>query len=549
MENKKSQPENSVTQLIELIISGMAQSLKIIVGFLLTILKNKNFKSLKFLFDLDLFVQFGLIKRSDNRITVADLKSKKKAKANLEDRIKISNETPLGISLTSGEVVFLKQNEINQHVLVAGATGEGKTTLMTTMIRHAMIHNRPIIIIDPKGDMNDVEKIRQLSEISGRGDKFKLFTLSFPESSISYNILKVGTPEQLKSKLVEALDLEHEFYGAIAAQYLGLLFDILDFLDLRKDLNLSILYKFLTSPNELGKIENRIRELARSEETIDVISKMQSLKSIERKHLEGLIAQISSLCLNEFKGIISGNRKNEAGLDIISALNNKEIIYFQLSLGAYGDVGKRFGKLVIQDLKLVTSLIQAGRVTKEFDFGVCFIDEAGSFLCKSFAELLKTIRSIGIGLNIFFQSIADLRTISPEFAEQIMGNTKVKIILRQDNTTDVETWSAMAGTIDSVIMSHQTNESGIVESKTGMGNMHEGKKMKVDFDVFKSLPVGQAVVINKGRHTCDLISIWQQDVTKINSMRPIILEKPNLFGEIKPGTSSKYKIYFDQSYL
>ena len=147
---------------------------------------------------------------------------------------------------------------------------------------------------------------------------------------------------------------------------------------------------------------------------------------------------------------------------------------------------------------------------KDFDYGVCFIDEAGSFLSKSFAELQKTIRSIGVGLAIFFQGIADLKVTSPEFAEQVLGNTKVKIILRQENTSDVETWSAMAGTIDSVITSHQTNEAGLTSSKTGMGNMHEGKKMKIDFDVFKSLNVGQAIVINKGRHTYDLIKIWQQ---------------------------------------
>jgi hypothetical protein len=235
------------------------------------------------------------------------------------------------------------------------------------------------------------------------------------------------------------------------------------------------------------------------------------------------------MCLTEFDELL-GNKENQRGeIDFETGLNNKEILYFQMNIPGYADFGSRIGKLIIQDLKLITSLIHAGKIPKKFDCGACFIDEFGSFVTQSFVELQKMIRSTGIGLNLFFQGIADLETISKPLAHQILGNTKIKIILRQDIDTDVETWSSMAGTEDAEIQSHQMDNSALGASRTGMGNMHEGKKMKIDFDVFKNLNVGQAVVINKGRHTQNLIQIWQQDFKSILEQAPKIKNKPSLF--------------------
>ena len=87
----------------------------------------------------------------------------------------------------------------------------------------------------------------------------------------------------------------------------------------------------------------------------------------------------------------------------------------------------------------------------------------------------------------------------------------------------------MAGTEDAEIESYQMNTDGLTSGRTGMGNMHEGKKMKIDFDVFKNLNVGQAVVINKGRHTQELVQIWQQSQPRLTSEIPEIKNKPDIF--------------------
>lgn len=84
----------------------------------------------------------------------------------------------------------------------------------------------------------------------------------------------------------------------------------------------------------------------------------------------------------------------------------------------------------------------------------------------------------------------------------------VKIIFRQDIDRDVEKWSGMAGTENTVIESFQTDRTTGISQRTGMGNVHEGKRMRIEFDVFKNLTTGKAVVIDKGRRTQDLIAVW-----------------------------------------
>lgn len=529
MNQKQSPQDNTINYFFDAVIFIFFKSIKTLFQVLLDLIKKSDNKHINsFLKSAAVTEFFGNLTKS-KRITVKDIKPAKENQARLEKLITDKTKVPIGTDLRSENQVFLTIKEINQHVLVAGATGEGKTTLMTTMIRHPMIHGFPIIIIDPKGDFEDVKKIHQMAINNGRGDKFKLFSLAYPEKSCSYNPLKIGTPEQLKSKIMEALGLEHEYYGSVAAQFLANLFDVLTYLEVKKSLTLMDLYKYLSSPNDLGKLDLELKAKPRSPKQIEIMAKMHSLKTTDRKDLLGIMAHINAMCLTEFDEIL-GNYENTRGeIDIAEALNNNEILYFQMNTPGYADFSMRIGKLILQDLKLITSLIHAAKIQRKYEFGFCFIDEFGSFVTQSFAELLKMIRSTGIGMNLFMQGIADIEAINKPLANQVLGNTKVKIILRQDIDTDVETWSSMAGTEDAEIESYQMNTDGLTSGRTGMGNVHEGKKMKIDFDVFKNLNVGQAVVINKGRHTQELVQIWQQAQPHLKTEISEIQTKPDIF--------------------
>ena len=47
------------------------------------------------------------------------------------------------------------------------------------------------------------------------------------------------------------------------------------------------------------------------------------------------------------------------------------------------------------------------------------------------------------------------------------------------------------------------------EEMTGLGSVREVKEMKIEFDVFKKLSPGQAVLIDKFFHKEDLFQVWR----------------------------------------
>lgn len=440
--------------------------------------------------------------------------------AELEAIMEDPTQIPLGISLKDGSPVTIPISQILEHSLSSGATGQGKTTLLKTKIHHFIKHKRPVIIIDPKGEQKDVNEIRALCERYGRPEAFRLFSVSDKNISAFYNPLKVGDPQQKKAKLMNGLNLTHEYFGALADEFLTTILDAHELL--KRDITLYQLHKYILNPNSFASLVKDIRSLPSNETTNDFIERLLAAQKIDFKELKGLSAQLASLNALSIKDILNPNELKPE-IDILETLQTGGVAYFQMNINGYSSISKSIGKLIVQDLRLVSNMIQSGQVTGSFDVAFVSIDEFGSFVYLDFADYIKQVRSARIGLDLSFQGIADTRQVSPEFADQILGNTVNKFILRQDLKDDVETWSAMAGTKDTVIESHQTNNSLLGGTEeTGMGNIHEGKAVLIDFDVFKKLTTGHAVLIDKKRHINCAFAIWNGEnrpskKTKINT--------------------------------
>ena len=180
-----------------------------------------------------------------------------------------------------------------------------------------------------------------------------------------------------------------------------------------------------------------------------------------------------------------------------------------MNVNGYGDISRRIGRIILQDLKVLSNQIQAGQREFDYDFCACFVDEFGSFASSDFADFLKMARSSRIGIHLFCQGLADLKAVTSEFKDQIIGNTSSKIIFRQDVPEDAEAWSSIAGTFSSKKKTYQISGLESDEEMTGMGSVREVKEMQVEFDVFKKLSVGQAVLIDKASHKEDLLKVWR----------------------------------------
>ena len=279
---------------------------------------------------------FGRKSLNPEKITVDNLKQKNLKFSKLPPLMESEKDAPLmesekdapiGISLISRKPVLLNLKSRVQHLMVSGATGQGKTTLLKTLLNHSLKHHHPVIIIDPKGEKADIWEMREKAKLYGREKDFLLFSLSFPEESFSYNPLLTGTVQQIKARLMDGLRFENEYYKAQSALFLGGILSAFKFLDI--PVTFSKLDSYLNnrsqvqiliekiSAKEKTKIEcldNKTNEYNKTIEDLKAV--LQQIDSLPRKDLAGLQAQISSINCLEFRKILS--KEEEDSKQIIS---------------------------------------------------------------------------------------------------------------------------------------------------------------------------------------------------------------------------------------
>ena len=462
-----------------------------------------------------LFAFFPKQSTETRKITVEDLKPRKLDFEKLPRLMEDSEKSPVGLSLISKRPVLLNVKDRVQHTIISGATGQGKTTLMKTLLSHSLRHGHPVIIIDPKGEREDIRAMQRKARFYGRERDFALFSLAFPESSHAYNPLENGTAEQIKARLMDGLRFEEEYYRARSALFLGGILSAFRFLN--RPVSFFSLDKALNSKNEVQNLKEAVfstkgvENKSKNQKAVEELTVLlEQIQSIPGKDLAGLQAQIASINCLEFRKILSrSDSKSAPSLSLEECLKERKIAYFQMNVNGYGEISRQIGRIILQDLKVLSNRIQAGQGDFSYPFAACFVDEFGSFATGDFADFLKMARSSRIGISLFCQGLSDLSRISPDFKNQIIGNTATKILFRQDVGRDAEEWAEMAGTFTSRKQTYQISGTETEEERTGMGSVREVKEMKIEFDVFKRLSPGQAVLIDKARHREDLFQVWR----------------------------------------
>ncbi len=411
-----------------------------------------------------------------------------------------STMVPIGYDVKTGEIIALAERKRPSHMLTIGATGTGKSNLMTNLILHAIRHRQPCVVIDPKGESSSLESICEIArKISPDFDsRLRVFSMSNPNTSAKYNPLKHGNANQLKDRIMEAFVWSEQYYQNVAASFLTALTSTTEFLGI--PLTLAELSRILTSKDRRTELLQKLQDSFEKQKNHYAMELFHLLKPFFEKSkvddLSGLAAQISILNNPTFGSLLSFD-KAEREIDLRDIRKNSGIAYFQLDTLGNADSARRLGRMIIEDLKSLSSEIYKTEPNeKDRIFFPIFIDEFGSFASREFIEFLKQSRGAKFAIHPFCQGLEDMDAVSPEFRRQVISNTMTKIGLRMDDHETVEEFCATAGTFDALEQSYQVQGNLIVD-KTGMGNMRETKQMQIEHDVLKQLRIGQAVLIEK----------------------------------------------------
>lgn len=215
----------------------------------------------------------------------------------------------------------------------------------------------------------------------------------------------------------------------------------------------------------------------------------------DAKNYAGIIADIDLMAKSFLRTMFTAEKGE--GISLYDAIMDQKVVYFHLPVLMMEDTMKRIARMVIHELKIVSSELQNYVGKKQRPVSSLFIDEFASFATENFIELLNKARSAGMGITIIHQSLGDIENVSPSFARQVFENTYNKIILHIDDPETIERYCRMAGTHQEFKRTYQTDDTLLGFNKTGMGTVRDVEAFNIDPNAFRKLGIGEAVVIIK----------------------------------------------------
>lgn len=407
-----------------------------------------------------------------------------------------ASQAYLGSSLWSGKPVYLSEDMRLMHTHVVGSTGSGKTdSVLLTLLRRDIERGHGIIILDAKGDYELLAKIKILANQVNREKDFLFFSLSHPELSNTYNPLLRGNASEIKDKLIGATEWREEFYKKKAEEALLTLLRPMEKI-LAKGNTQELAITFRT----LYDLLTDIGQLRALRQNTDDPGMYRDLGVMERnfgdsnKYLSGLIADLALVAKSEFSKLVD---VAQGEIDLLKVYEEKRIVYFSLNTQGYEETAKRFGRLVLQDIKTLSNHIQTQLSEGERHFLAIHIDEFSSFTYQNFIEVLNKGRGARFAFSLYHQSLGDLSARGMSFQQQILENTNIKIMMRQDDPISIEKMAKIGGSKKTLVSTYQTEEGIIGKNYTGVGSIREGQVFRIDPDLVRALGRGEAMVISK----------------------------------------------------
>lgn len=316
----------------------------------------------------------------------------------------------------------LSEGQLNHHVHIVGASGYGKTVLLSHIIKQRIAHGKGLMFLDLKGDLETLLRFSKYVAEAGRMNDLHVFSLTEESMSLPYNLILDGTATQLRDRIMMSLTWSEEFYKNQSASFLLRLLKLLCWLrdHQKKQFHLGTILDCSTHLKKLIEIGN---EIPMTETSLKSIA--QGLKEfLESKDnynsLQGLRTQLESIVLSDFGDLVA---TNDGGLNLYEAVTQGKIVFIFLDTRRYSETAKTIGRFILQDLKAVSARVDAEIPKDQRQPFSVIIDEFADLAQEDFISFLDRARSASMSVVVAHQEICDLQRVSAEFAGRLMGNT------------------------------------------------------------------------------------------------------------------------------
>lgn len=390
----------------------------------------------------------------------------------------------------------LSEGQLNHHVHIVGASGYGKTVLISHIIKDRIEQGKGLLFIDLKSDMSTILKLSEYAAEANRVEEMQIFSISDLAISHRYNLLGNGTANQLRDRIMMSLNWSEEFYKNQSASFLLKLLIGLCWLRDHKSLKVHI-GTVLKSASDIRYLEDLARLIPEgsSKEKMIFEEVIRFAKNSDNwSSLQGLRTQLESIVLSDFGDLVAND---EPGIDLFESVRSGKINLIFLDSRRYGETAKAIGRFIIQDLKAVSARIDAEVSEPDRIPYTVIIDEFADMASEDFIGLLDRARSSKMSIVVAHQEICDLERVSKEFAGRLMGNTSTLYAFLQKRPESAELIAGIAGTTTVRESTERYSSQFFFEMATGEKSVKQVEAFNIHPNLIKSLKVGTCVCVKK----------------------------------------------------
>jgi conjugal transfer pilus assembly protein TraD len=387
----------------------------------------------------------------------------------------------LGIDTKNRKEFLLKEVDFRRHSFIVGASGFGKTNLISILQEHSLRGDKPIIFFDPKGDTEALTTFQKICE------QYKKPCYIFSEhykDSISLNPLMEGTVNQVVDRIMRSFEWSEPYYRDASRR----------------------------------SLTKALQKLEKEGVTFTLKKIFEELVRLESKDNIGLISKLEAILVSDFGKIL--NAQGPDALTLSQIRKERACLYIGLSTQGYGETATAVGKLFLGELlyNSYKTLSQEDAKGLENPISIYF-DEFGSLVTPEFIELQNKCRGAGMELTLAVQTASDIDRVNPDLTKQVIENAGNLFILKQRLQEGASIFSEAIGTIISKKQTYRIEDG----QQQSMGSEREVHQLVVHPDIIKNLGIGQCVLLRQGPTRVNLINVRNR---KWDVMRKKATPKP-----------------------
>lgn len=385
-----------------------------------------------------------------------------------------------------GKNISLNDKEANEHVLVLGTTGSGKTVTISNVVESAINRGLPLIYIDGKGDYDLGQRVCEYAKNNDR----PAWLFGMRDDSVAYDPLTSGGYTSKKDRIIELREWSEEHYKKLAEGYLQSVFKVMHELKIPSDLIT------LSNHLDLKKLKSLVRENESNLDNAQELMDMLNSQDQASKSIESLVAEIRNFTNSEIGYLFKAGEGVEP-LTLKEVIAQNGIAYFCLPALEFPSMSQTLGRLIINDLK-ATVAQNLSNPNKPPLYAI--FDEFSVFAGEQVLNVINMGRSAGIHAILATQSLSDIasgrKDNADHFINQVVGNCNTFILHRQNAPEDAKTLAEMIGTRPSLEYTAQISQ----KEPTHMGTVRRTRGFLAHPDEIKSLGTGEAFYVSKHSH-------------------------------------------------